>query len=193
MGSIRFEILESKPVPGEFVLVSPDVATCKECWLDVTDPTNRRYGYPFTNCTNCWPAIHHHPRHTIRPTDDDDGQIPHVPGCEAEYHDPRNRRFHAQPNACPVCGPSRVGKERIVSADERSFRIRCRPFQFWRRRGQFAAAGEIIAIKGLGGFHLACDAENDEAVRRLRQRKKRSDKPFALMARDIAVVETICE
>ncbi len=171
-GDREFAIRESVAETGEFALVSPDVATCDACIRDFTDPHNRRFEYAFTNCTNCGP------RYTII------RDIPYdrpnttmacfrmCPGCQAEYDEPRDRRFHAQPNACPVCGPS-------LSA----------PIEEARRR---LAAGEIVAIKGLGGFHLACDARNDAGVRRLRERKRRSDKPFALMARDLAAVEEIC-
>ncbi len=171
-GERSFTIRESVAETGEFALVSPDVATCDECIRDFTDPGNRRYGYPFTNCTNCGP------RYTI--IRDIPYDRPHTTmagfrmcaECRAEYDDPGNRRFHAQPNACPVCGPS-------LSA----------PVAEARRR---LAAGEIVAVKGLGGLHLACDARNERAVTRLRERKRRSDKPFALMARDVGAVEEIC-
>ncbi len=172
-GEPGFVIRESVAATGEFALISPDVATCHECLADISDPSNRRRGYAFTNCTNCGP------RYTII------RDIPYdrpsttmavfrmCPACQAEYDDPANRRFHAQPNACPVCGPALSG-----SIEEAQRRL---------------AAGEILAIKGLGGFHLAVDARNDDAVRRLRARKKRSDKPFAVMVRDLAAVETLCE
>ncbi len=171
-GDTAFAIRTSLAETGEFALVSPDVATCDDCFRDFTDPANRRFGYAFTNCTNCGP------RYTI--IRDIPYDRPHTTmatfhmcaACQAEYDDPRDRRFHAQPNACAECGPS-------LSADIEEARRRL-------------AAGEILAIKGLGGFHLACDARNPAAVRRLRNRKRRSDKPFALMARDLAAVEAIC-
>ncbi|HUO28602.1 MAG TPA: carbamoyltransferase HypF, partial [Bryobacteraceae bacterium] len=157
---------------GEFALVSPDVATCADCYRDFTDPANRRYGYAFTNCTNCGP------RYTIirdipydRPNTTMAG-FRMCSACRAEYDDPANRRFHAQPNACPECGPHLSAP--IGEAQQR------------------LAAGEIVAVRGLGGFHLACDPRNDTTVRRLRERKRRSDKPFALMARDLAAVEAFC-
>ena len=171
-GDAAFAIRASVAETGEFALVSPDVATCDDCFLDFTTAANRRFGYPFTNCTNCGP------RYTIIrdiPYDRPNTTMAafHMcAACQAEYDDPRDRRFHAQPNACPDCGPS-------LSASLEEARRRL-------------AAGEIIAIKGLGGFHLACDARNPAAVRLLRERKRRSDKPFALMARDLAAVESIC-
>jgi hydrogenase maturation protein HypF len=178
---------------GEFVLVSPDISTCEECWRDCRDVENRRHGYPFTNCTNCGP------RYTII------GDLPYdrpqttmaefrmCPDCQAEYDDPANRRFHAQPNACPACGPS------IALAKDGSFLPEGPVFGYGdiavsilRDVREVLHQGSIVAIKGLGGFHLACDAENEAAVRLLRQRKKRSDKPFALMARDVEAAERFC-
>ncbi len=173
LGECEFQIRESVAVTGEFALISPDVATCDDCRNDFTDPENRRYEYPFTNCTNCGPRytiIHDIPYD--RPNTTMAG-FPMCADCLREYHDPTDRRFHAQPNACPVCGPRLSGG--LAEA---------------RRR---LAAGEILAIKGLGGFHLACDARNAAAVEQLRRRKRRSDKPFALMARDLAAVEAVCQ
>ena len=172
LGERGFVIRESRAEEGEFALVSPDVATCADCYRDFTDPANRRYGYAFTNCTNCGP------RYTIirdipydRPNTTMAG-FRMCAACRAEYDDPANRRFHAQPNACPECGPQLSAP--IGEAQQR------------------LAAGEIVALRGLGGFHLACDPRNDTTVRRLRERKRRSDKPFALMARDLAAVEAFC-
>ena len=172
LGERDFAIRESQAQEGEFVLVSPDVATCPDCYRDFTDPANRRYGYAFTNCTNCGP------RYTIirdipydRPNTTMAG-FRMCAACQAEYDDPGNRRFHAQPNACAECGPQ-------LSA----------PIAEAQRR---LSEGAIVAIRGLGGFHLACDPRNDGAVRLLRERKRRSDKPFALMARDLAAVEAFC-
>jgi len=172
LGERDFAIRESQALEGEFALVSPDVATCPDCYRDFTDPANRRYGYAFTNCTNCGP------RYTIirdipydRPNTTMAG-FRMCAACQAEYDDPGNRRFHAQPNACAECGPQ-------LSA----------PIAEAQRR---LSEGAIVAIRGLGGFHLACDSRNDRAVRLLRERKRRSDKPFALMARDLAAVEAFC-
>jgi hydrogenase maturation protein HypF len=189
VGEQSFEIRESLAVEGEFALVSPDVAICHDCLDDVGDPENRRFAYPFTNCTNCGP------RYTIirdipydRPTTTM-ATFCMCADCEAEYHDPANRRFHAQPNACPICGPT------VVLAKSGSFMPADDAYGF----GDLSLSvlsdvheGAIVGVKALGGFQLACDAENDTAVRRLRRRKKRSDKPFALMARDLAAVEKIC-
>ncbi|HEV2446182.1 MAG TPA: Sua5/YciO/YrdC/YwlC family protein, partial [Candidatus Sulfopaludibacter sp.] len=168
-----FEIRESAPRVGDFALVPPDIATCNACLSDLTQPGNRRYGYPFTNCTNCGPRytiIRDVPYDRAATTMAD---FEMCAACAAEYRDPADRRFHAQPNACPVCGPR-------ISAGLGEVRD-------WLR------AGEIVAIKGLGGYHLACDARNEAAVHRLRERKRRGDKPFAVMVRDLEEVQRLCE
>ena len=191
-GDAGFVIRHSEAEAGEFMLVSPDVATCDDCWRDFGDAANRRYGYPFTNCTNCGP------RYTIiqdipydRPSTTM-AKFRMCALCQAEYEDPSNRRFHAQPNACPQCGPGLA----LVPSDgrfpgEEDYQSRGTPAILRRVRG-LLREGKIVAVKGLGGFLLACDAENDAAVSALRTRKRRSDKPFALMARDIAHVERFC-
>jgi len=172
-GGASFEIRHSEVETQEFALISPDVATCPDCLRDCREPANRRFGYPFTNCTNCGP------RYTIIRDIPYDraattmAQFRMCPACQSEYDNPADRRFHAQPNACPACGPSLSG-----SLEEARSRL---------------AAGQIVAIKGLGGFHLACDPRNAAAVERLRARKRRSDKPFALMARDLAAAESLCQ
>ena len=171
-GEQSFIIRESLSVTGEFALISPDVATCDDCLHELTDPTNRRFRYAFTNCTNCGP------RYTI--VEDIPYDRPNTtmakfamcPGCRHEYEDPGDRRFHAQPNACPACGPSLSARVEEAIAE--------------------IAAGKVVALKGLGGFHLACDARNADAAAALRARKRRSDKPFALMCRDLAAIERIC-
>ena len=192
-GDTSFVIRHSEAEAGEFVLVSPDVATCDDCWRDFGDPANRRYGYPFTNCTNCGP------RYTIiqeipydRPTTTM-SKFRMCALCQAEYEDPSNRRFHAQPNACPECGP---GLALVASSGEfaKALDYRSRDSAaIIRQARELLRDGKIVAVKGLGGFLLACDAESEDAVRTLRNRKRRSDKPFALMARDIADVESFCE
>jgi hydrogenase maturation protein HypF len=179
-GHSSFTILSSLEEPGAYLPVSPDMATCPDCLREMRDPADRRYRYPFINCTNCGP------RFTIvrdipydRPKTTMSG-FPMCPECAAEYANPLDRRFHAQPIACPACGP-RIRLERDGAAtvwDEAAMaETRAR-----------LAAGEIVAVKGLGGFHLACDASNERAVHTLRQRKHREGKPFALMANDVATV-----
>ena len=193
-GATQFSIRESREEDAAFVLVSPDVATCEACWKEFGDPANRRYGYPFTNCTNCGP------RYTIvRDIPYDRAKTTMATFlmcglCHAEYEDPRNRRFHAQPNACPACGPAVVlvprGSRLPDAADFSAASNTSLPTL--RRVRALLHEGNIVAVKGLGGFLLACDARNESAVQTLRQRKRRSDKPFALMARDIAAVEQFC-
>jgi hydrogenase maturation protein HypF len=190
-GGAEFSILESREQPGGFSLISPDVGTCDACWTDFGSPANRRYGYPFTNCTHCGP------RYTII------RDIPYdrasttmacftmCPACAAEYADPNDRRFHAQPNACPVCGPSLELVARGASVSDLSFANRD-SLAVIRSARELLREGRIVAVKGLGGFLLACDAANDVAVAELRRRKRRSDKPFALMARDLASVRKLC-
>jgi hydrogenase maturation protein HypF len=161
-------------------MIAPDIATCPDCLAELMDAGNRRSGYAFLNCTNCGP------RYTIV------GQIPYdrpftsmaafeqCPACQAEYDDPSDRRFHAQPNACPVCGPRLSiieGKTTLDVSDPVA-------------HAQAAlAAGRIVAMRGIGGFHLAVDPTNAQAVLRLRERKRRTDKPFALMARDLETIQ----
>ncbi len=177
-GETGFRILTSAPGSGHDVLISPDVATCPDCLADMADPGNRRHRYPFTNCTNCGP------RYTITrrvPYDRETTSMacfPLCPDCAAEYADPADRRFHAQPNACPACGPS------LWLADEAGAVL---------ERGTAAvadlavrlAAGQIAAVKGLGGFHLVCDACNEAAVAELRRRKGRPSKALAVMVPDL--------
>ncbi len=193
VGDDAFVIRHSEAEPGEFVLVSPDVATCDDCWRDFGDPANRRYGYPFTNCTNCGP------RYTIiqdipydRPATTM-AKFRMCALCQAEYEDPSNRRFHAQPNACAECGPALALVTNDAGFPQSEDFAAANTSAILRRVRDLLREGKIAAVKGLGGFLLACDAENDDAVRTLRTRKRRSDKPFALMSRDIATIETFCE
>lgn len=194
LGDNLFVIRESAREAEAFALVSPDVATCDDCWREVLDPSNRRYSYPFTNCTNCGPRYtiiqdipYDRPSTTMAP-------FQMCAPCDSEYHDPTDRRFHAQPNACPGCGPTlSLAKARSFLPKNESYGRGELSLTILRDARDALRRGEIIAMKGLGGFHLVCDAENSAAVQALRSRKKRSDKPFALMARDIASVEQFCE
>ncbi|HME07574.1 MAG TPA: carbamoyltransferase HypF [Bryobacteraceae bacterium] len=191
LGATSFAIRQSTAVAGQFALVPPDVATCEECRRDFTRRSDRRYGYPFTNCTNCGPRYtiirdvpYDRPKTTME-------EFAMCPACQGEYDDPANRRFHAEPNACPECGPSLA----LLSADEMASDSPPRfsaDVAVLERTRNLLQQGEIVAIKGLGGFHLACDAANDRAVGLLRERKRRSGKAFALMARDIETVDRLC-
>jgi hydrogenase maturation protein HypF len=184
-GFTSFEIRHSASNPNDFLAISPDITLCNDCKRELLDPNDRRYLYPFINCTNCGP------RFTIItdiPYDRPLTTMAYFVMCEdcaREYADPLNRRFHAQPVACPKCGPEvwlAVGGRRLAAGTEAIREVQ-----------RMLTEGKIIAIKGLGGFHLACDATNDEAVAELRRRKGRIDKPFALMAPSVEVIEQFCE
>ncbi len=180
--------------PGAYQLVSPDIATCDDCRREVLDPTDRRHDYPFTNCTNCGPRFtiiedlpYDRERTTMR-------HFPLCPACRAEYEDPADRRFHAEPNACPVCGPrvrllrrTRDGGIVELAAGEPDD-----PAAPIRAAAGLLRDGEILAVKGLGGFHLACDATSGETVRRLKERKRRPHKPLAVMFADLAQLAAHC-
>jgi hydrogenase maturation protein HypF len=181
-----FRIRESRPEGSKTALVLPDIATCSDCLQEIFDPANRRYLYPFTNCTNCGPrfsiveAVPYDRANTSMES------FTMCPECRAEYEDPCDRRFHAQPNACPKCGPH---------------------LEFWNSKGDalfggndalLAAAhairgGKVVAVKGLGGFHLMTAAHDDEAIHVLRERKHREEKPFALMFPSVAMIRQVCE
>ncbi|MEN8171587.1 MAG: carbamoyltransferase HypF [Chloroflexota bacterium] len=183
-GFSSFDIIKSEPVPGAFIPVSPDVSICDDCLDELFNPKNHRYLYPFINCTNCGPRFtiikdlpYDRPNTTMSPFE-------MCPTCRTEYEDPINRRFHAQPVACPACGP----KVWIEDPTLNHQRIKS-PIQHTQNLLQ---NGKIVAIKGLGGFHLACDAANPEAVHELRNRKYRIEKPFALMMPDIKTVQQHC-
>jgi hydrogenase maturation protein HypF len=173
-----FVIRESGGVGGD-VQIAPDCDVCPDCLAELFDPNDRRYRYPFINCTNCGP------RYTIIKGVPYDrafttmAVFPMCDDCRAEYEDPAHRRFHAQPNACPVCGPA------LTLLDCRGKMIDGEPLENAIR---LLKEGKILALKGLGGYHLAVDACNDEAVRELRRRKKRDEKPFAVMSPDLAAV-----
>lgn len=183
-GFSNFKIIESSD-SGRFTLVSPDISVCEDCKNELFDPEDRRYLYPFINCTNCGPrysitrSVPYDRPHTTMDV------FPMCRQCLGEYHDPADRRFHAQPNACPECGP------RVMLVNAAGVIIGSKnPVS-----GTIALLqqGKTVAVRGLGGFHLACDATNRLAVETLRLRKRRNNKPFALMAADVATISRFCE
>ena len=188
-GYVAFEIRPSDTSGAKTALVLPDIATCPDCLREIFDPANRRFRYPFTNCTHCGPrfsiieALPYDRANTAMRA------FAMCPACQSEYDAPPDRRFHAQPNACPVCGPH---------------------LEFWRGHATghevlaqhhaavLAAAealrtGRIVAVKGIGGFHLFADARNNQAVQLLRDRKHREEKPFALLFPSLASAHQVCE
>ncbi len=189
--SVGFSILDSREQAGAFSLVPSDAGTCEACWRDFGDPANRRYGYPFTNCTHCGPRysiIYEIPYDRAFTTM---AAFVMCNECRAEYEDPGDRRFHAQPNACAVCGPALALVETGDSLKVSSF-VAQDTLPVIRRARALLGEGKIVAVKGLGGFLLACDATNDAAVAELRRRKRRPHKPFALMVRDLAAARRLC-
>lgn len=184
LGYQDFTIRDSEEQDEKFVPISPELATCNDCLKELFDSSDRRHRYPFINCTNCGP------RFTIVKDIPYDRKFttmsvfPMCEKCHSEYEDPTDRRFHAQPNACPVCGPklSLLNNEGVAISVTDVVTEVCRLLK----------EGNIIAIKGLGGYHLACDALNEDAVTRLRARKFREYKPFAIMVKDIETAERIC-
>jgi len=186
VGDESFEIRESHTGGPAATLVLPDIATCAECLREIFDPRDRRFRYPFANCTHCGPRYtiieslpYDRPRTTMR-------TFPMCDRCRTEYEDPRDRRFHAQPTACPRCGPRLelrdAGGRVIAEQHEALYRV-----------ARSVAEGQIAAVKGVGGFHLVVDATNEAAVRRLRARKSREEKPFALLYPSVAAVRAGAE
>ncbi|MEK6531291.1 MAG: Sua5/YciO/YrdC/YwlC family protein, partial [Deltaproteobacteria bacterium] len=184
-----FEIRESIGQKGLSTLISPDVATCGDCIYELLNPSDRRYLYPFINCTNCGPRYsiikdvpYDRPNTTMAP-------FRMCLRCGEEYRNALDRRFHAQPNACEECGP------RLWLAEKGGIASPAGEINYdaIKRAKTLLKEGAILAIKGIGGFHLACDAENTDAVKRLREKKRRSNKPFALMSPDVTEIRSFAE
>lgn len=194
-----FRIVASQDQTAHTTLVSPDIATCDDCLRELFDPADRRYHYPFINCTNCGPRftiIRSLPYDRAATSMD---RFPMCPECAAEYADPLDRRFHAQPDACFDCGPHITWREAaggmVLESSEATPAVgdtRESSDAIIERCVELLANGGIVAIKGLGGFHLACDASNEQAVAELRRRKRRSNKPLAVMVRDLPDAERLC-
>ncbi len=179
-----FRIIASKDAEGDFIPVSPDIALCDDCKREMFDLANRRHQYPFINCTNCGPRFtivrdipYDRPKTTM-------ASFAMCPDCQKEYDDPTDRRFHAQPTACPACGPnlSFIQNGKVLAEKNEALKMTC----------DFLNSGKIIAIKGLGGYLLACDANNPRAIETLREKKRRTQKPFALMAANLETIRQNC-
>ena len=186
-GYTAFEIRESESGGSKTALVLPDIATCADCLREIFDPNNRRHFYPFTNCTNCGPRFsiieslpYDRPRTSMK-------SFTMCARCQAEYYDPRDRRFHAQPNACPDCGP------RLELWTPSGERVSGSALELLSKTAAAIRDGKIIALKGLGGFHLIVAAHHEQAVLRLRELKHREEKPFALMGPSLASIKSFCE
>ena len=194
-----FRIVASQDQTAHTTLISPDIATCDDCLRELFDPADRRYHYPFINCTNCGPRftiIRSLPYDRAATSMD---RFPMCPECAVEYADPLDRRFHAQPDACFDCGPHITWREAArgmelgnSGATPAVGDTRETSDAIIERCVELLASGGIVAIKGLGGFHLTCDAANERAVTELRRRKRRSNKPLAVMVRDIVDAERLC-
>jgi hydrogenase maturation protein HypF len=184
-GATEFRILESVAEPGAFQPISPDIALCSDCRRELIDPRDRRYLYPFINCTRCGPRLtiirdvpYDRARTSMQP-------FPMCADCRREYENPLDRRFHAEPTACPVCGPQVwLAVNGVKKATHMDAILQAR---------RMLREGQIVAVRGLGGFHLACDASNSLAVRALRKRKRREAKPFAVMAADEEMALECCD
>jgi len=186
IGFEKFEIRESDATGAKTTIILPDITTCPDCLKEIFSPSNRRYLYPFTNCTNCGPRFSIMEALPYDRSNTSMKKFEMCPECRTEYENPRDRRFHAQPNACPKCGPQLqlwdIGGKK--SAEQHDALLQA---------ANAIEAGKIVAVKGIGGFHLMIDARNDEAVRRLRERKHREEKPLALMFPSLEDVKKECE
>jgi hydrogenase maturation protein HypF len=194
LGFKSFEIRSSETGGDKTALVLPDIGTCPDCLREIFDPKNRRHRYPFTNCTNCGPRFSIIESLPYDRANTSMRNFAMCPQCQAEYDNPRDRRFHAQPNACPVCGPQLEIWEGRTGVAPVSVLNEARA----SHDALLAAAaaireGKIVAVKGLGGFHLMADARNDQTVQLLRERKHREEKPFALMFPSLEFIKAACE
>ena len=184
-GEDSFEIMQSEEKGGQSTYISPDVATCEECLQELFDPKDRRYLYPFINCTNCGPRLTIIRSLPYDRSNTSMAEFPLCPSCEREYHDPANRRFHAEPNACPQCGP------KLQLCDAKGREIACSDAV--QKCIQFLQKGYIGAVKGLGGFHLCADPTDPQVVGELRKRKNREVKPLAVMVDSLDTARSIAE
>jgi hydrogenase maturation protein HypF len=185
-GFTTFEIRESNITGAKTTLILPDIATCPDCLSEIFDPANRRHLYPFTNCTNCGPRFSIIEKLPYDRINTSMKMFAMCPECKTEYENPTDRRFHAQPNACPACGP----QMELWDDNKTVLAIR---HDALLRAAKAIREGKIVAVKGLGGFHLIVDARNDDAVRRLREQKHREEKPFALMFPSLETVKAECK
>ena len=192
---ISFEIVRSQAQSTKNTLISPDICVCEDCYREMLDPSDRRFGYPFINCTNCGPRFsiitdipYDRPLTTM-------ADFPMCRDCQEEYENPLDRRFHAQPNACHKCGPHvwlELVQDRESSPLDFDLDLK-NSFDAIMAARLLLSDGKVVAIKGLGGFHLACDASDDAALQRLRERKGRVEKPFAVMALDVEAVREFAD
>ncbi|MCM8804886.1 MAG: carbamoyltransferase HypF [Candidatus Omnitrophica bacterium] len=179
-----FKIIKSKE-EGKEVEISPDIATCKKCLKEVFNPQDRRYLFPFINCTDCGPRFTIIKKIPYDRKNTTMNEFIMCDECKYEYQDIFSRRFHAQPNCCFTCGP----EVRLINSDGKEL---AKGVESIKKTAKFIEDGKIVAIKGIGGYHIACNAENKKSVEILRERKKRYDKPFALMARNVEIIKKYC-